>query len=127
MKTMIPPGGFYYLASPYSKHPGGLEVAFRQACEAAALLIKAGVPVFSPIAHSHPIAVAGGLDPLSYDVWLPADRPMMDAASGIIVLHLLGWATSYGIAEEQRHFAAAGKPEVHMMPGQVPTMFGPVT
>jgi hypothetical protein len=37
-------------------------LAAGRACEASTLLIKAGVPVLSPIAHSHPIAYMGGLD-----------------------------------------------------------------
>ena len=45
---------FWYLASPYSKYPEGTQAAFEMACWQAGLLIRAGVPVFSPIAHSHP-------------------------------------------------------------------------
>lgn len=76
---------FWYLASTYSVHPNGLQKAFLDACEFTAILIKAGVPVFSPIAHSHPVAIHGGIDPYSHDIWLPADKPLMDAAGGIIV------------------------------------------
>jgi hypothetical protein len=112
--------GYWYLASPYSFHPDGPEVAFREACEAAALLINAGVPVFSPIVHSHLIAIAGNIDPLSHEIWLSADRPLLDAAAGLIVLHLRGWDLSRGVAEERRLCAAAGKPEVHMLPGLLP-------
>ena len=44
---------FWYLATPYSKFPGGLDAAYVEACKAQALLIKAGVPVFCPISHTH--------------------------------------------------------------------------
>lgn len=111
---------FYYLASPYSKYPGGLDEAYRVACRAAALLIKAGVPVFAPIAHSHGPAMLGGIDPLSHDIWLPADEPMMRAAKGLIVLKAESWQDSYGMAEEIRAFEEAGKPIVYMEPGVVP-------
>jgi len=111
---------FWYLATPYSKYPGGLDAAFRLACEETARLIKADVPVYSPIAHSHPVAVAGDMDPLDHSVWLPADKPMMDAASGLIVLEADGWRESYGMACEIEAFRAAGKPIVHMTPGEVP-------
>ena len=54
---------FWYLATPYVKFPGGLAAAFVAACEQYALLIRAGVPAFCPIAHSHGAAVHGGIDP----------------------------------------------------------------
>ena len=111
---------FWYLASPYSLYPGGLEAAFVAACRNAALLIRAGVPVYSPIAHMHPVAVQGGIDPLDHDIWLPADAPMMAAASGLIVLELETWRDSRGIRFEIDDFGAASKPIVQMSPGVVP-------
>jgi hypothetical protein len=82
----------------------------------AARFIKAGIPVFSPIAQSHPVALHGGIDPLSHDIWLPADRPMMDAACGIIVVRMEGWEESVGIAHEIAVFKAAGKPVLYVDP-----------
>lgn len=107
---------FFYLATPYSKWKAGIDDAFELACREAARLIKAGVPTYSPIAHTHPIAKIGGIDPLAHDIWLPADRPMMDAAVGLIVLRADGWEDSYGIAEEIKVFKAAGKPIFYMDP-----------
>jgi hypothetical protein len=111
---------YWYLATPYSKFPGGLDAAFRLACEAAGLLIRAGVPVHSPIAHTHPVAIACGMDPLDHSIWLPADKPMMDAASGLIVLRAESWERSYGISVEIDEFRDAGKPILFMDPGVVP-------
>ena len=111
---------FYYLASPYSKYPLGITTAHYHVCQQAALLIRSGVPVYSPIAHMHPIAQFGDIDPFDHDIWLPVDRHMMDAAGGLIVLKMLSWTTSYGVAEEVRHFTAADKPVVFMKPGVVP-------
>jgi hypothetical protein len=113
---------FHYLASPYSAHPDGMEHAYRDACAAAALLIRAGVPVFSPIAHSHGIAEIGGIDPASHAIWLPADAPMMRAAMGLIVLQLPGWDMSIGVAAEIAEFRLAGKPVRYMTPGVVPAL-----
>lgn len=117
--------GFWYLATPYSAHPLGPNAAYRQACEQAALLIKAGVSVFSPIAHSHQIAKVGGIDPFSHEVWLPIDEPMMDAAIGMIQCRLPGWNTSRGMDYEIDRFAGAGKPIVVMEPGEVPALLLP--
>ncbi|NIA67764.1 DUF1937 family protein [Pelagibius litoralis] len=106
--------GYHYLATPYSKYPHGLEAAFQEASKAAALLVRAGVKVFSPIAHTHPVAVHGLIDPLDHDVWLPADKPLMDSATGLIVVKMETWEDSYGISVEIQEFKAAGKPISYM-------------
>jgi len=116
---------FWYLATPYSKYPAGIESAFILACRQTALLIRAGVPVFSPIAHTHPIALHAGLDPLDHTIWLPCDRPMMDAAHGLIMLKAESWEQSYGMKVELETFQTLGKPVVWMTPGFVPPEFLP--
>ena len=115
-----PPLTFWYLASPYSKYPCGLNCAFVDVCKQATLLVEQGIPVFSPIAHTHPIALHGGLDPLDHSIWIPADEPFMRAASGLIVLKLDGWKESHGVKIEIDHFLEARKPVVFMTPGIVP-------
>lgn len=112
--------GFYYLATPYSKYPHGIEAAFRLAAENTAHLIRAGVPIYSPIAHTHPIAIHGGIDPLDHSIWLPADEPLMRAAKGLIVLMAETWEESYGISVEIAEFKAERKPILYMEPGIVP-------
>ena len=111
---------FYYLASPYSKFPGGIDAAFEEVCREAALLVRAGVPVYSPIAHTHPVAIHGDIDPFDHNIWLEADRTFMEAAKGMILCRMEGWETSYGIGKELEYFQAAGKPVIHMTPGLVP-------
>lgn len=106
--------GFWYLATPYSKFPAGLEAAHKAACEYAATLIKSGVRIYCPIAHTHPIAVFGNIDPYSHAIWLPADRPFMDNAVGLIVVKMTGWEKSIGITEEIKTFKKAGKPILFM-------------
>ena len=113
----------WYLATPYSKYQAGLYAAYRLACVEAARLIRAGIPVFSPIAHTHPIAAFSDMDPLDHNIWLPADEPMMDAASGLIMLKAKGWEESYGMQVERRHFEERNKPVVWMTPGCVPVEF----
>ncbi len=113
-------GGYWYLGSPYSRHPGGIHEAHRQVCREAGRLISAGVAVYSPIAHTHPIALHGVLDPFDPEIWLPMDQPMMDAAKGLIVLKLSGWNKSYGMAYEIEIFTAAWLPIVYMEPGVIP-------
>ena len=47
-------GALAYLATPYSKYPAGLQQAFVDAAKLAALLLRSGMNVYSPIAHTHP-------------------------------------------------------------------------
>jgi hypothetical protein len=106
----------WYLATPYTRYPHGLEEAYRLALRQAGLLIKAGVPVFSPIAHTHPIAMECGFDPKDVDFWLKVDAPMIGISHGIIIVEAESWETSRGIAHEHDEFTAAGKPVLRMQP-----------
>ena len=101
---------FWYLATPYSKYPGGIEMAFQHACEAAGELLKSGVHCFCPIAHSHPVAVRGGLDPLSHKIFIPLDAQFMTHAYGLLIVKMPGWDESKGIAIERRFFEARMRP-----------------
>jgi len=103
--------GFLYLATPYSKYPDGIEAAYKLACREAGRFIALGIPVLSPIAHSHPIAMAAGLDPLDHGIWLQADEPLMAAACGLIVCKATGWNESVGIRAEIEAFNQVHKPE----------------
>lgn len=107
---------YWYLGSPYSKYPGGLFNAYVHCLKARGRLIKASISCFSPIIHSHQVASCCGIDPLDHSIWLPAERPMLDAACGLIILGIEGWDVSFGLSEERKAFAAAGKPEVFMDP-----------
>ena len=111
-----------YLATPYSKYKGGdLHAAFVDAARLAAELLSIGVRVYSPIAHTHPLAIHGHLDPLDHSIWLPFDEAMMEAADCLIVAHMDGWDVSYGIEHEVNFFAAAGKPIFDLDPDSTAT------
>jgi hypothetical protein len=105
-----------YVATPYSKFPGGVEVAYQAACELCARLLLAGVNVFSPIAHSHGIAVHGKLDPLDHKIWLPFDEAVMQASNALLVAKMKTWEVSYGIDKEIEWFTAKGKPVHYLDP-----------
>jgi hypothetical protein len=114
---------FWYLGSPYSKHPKGRFIAHAEACENAAMLIKAGVPIFCPIAHCHMIARLGGIDPEDHGIWLPADEPFIAMAHGIIVLKLAGWGESFGLGVEIEAFEETNRSVIYMEPGIIPVEF----
>lgn len=105
-----------YLATPYTKYPAGIEAAFRDACALAGKLLRAGVNVYSPIAHTHPIAVHSGIDPLDHKIWLPFDAAIMAKADAICVGLLDGWDVSYGVQHEIQVFKTAGKPRAYLNP-----------
>ena len=104
---------YVYLASPYSKFPGGVDEAFEIVSAAAGYLIKEGVKLFCPISHSHPIAVYGHVPVASHGIWLPVDQPFIDGAGAICIVLMESWATSYGIGYEIDQFRDAEKPEFY--------------
>lgn len=109
---------FFYLATPYSKYPHGPVRAFDDACELAATLIGADIPVFSPIVHSHPIAETGKLDAFDHSLWMAIDKPFLKAASALIVARMDGWESSLGIKKEINLFNVANKHIVYIDPWQ---------
>lgn len=111
---------YWFLFSAYSRNKLGLENAFYVACQARALLIKAGILCFSPIVHSHMVAIHGDIDPHSHTIWLAAEAPFRENAMGAIMLKSPGWEDSYGMKFELAEFQAEGKPVVWMTPGVVP-------
>jgi len=102
--------GYVYLATPYSKYPDGIEVAYVLACDLSETLKAAGIRHYCPIAMTHVMAQLAGLDPLSHDFWLTVDRPFMAGAAALVVVGMDGWDTSVGIIAERAYFGAAGKP-----------------
>lgn len=108
--------GLIYLASPYSKYPSGIQQAFQDVSVLAGKLIQKGYKVYSPIAHTHPIAIYGNLDALDHSIWLPFDQAIMRACDAMIVAKMETWDQSYGIGEEIKFFNAAGKPVYYLDP-----------
>lgn len=104
----------HYLATPYSKFELGRERAYIEACKCAAILLKRGLFVFSPVAHSHPIAEMGGIDPLCHKTWMPLDLAILDECDGLLVVQMPGWAESAGIAQEIARARATGKPITYL-------------
>lgn len=100
----------WYVATPYSRWPNGQGDAFKQASLVMADLLRNGVAAVSPIVHSHPIAIHGGIDKMDHEFWMRSDKPLMDAASALLVVMMSGWEESRGIKEEIEIFSAAGKP-----------------
>jgi len=92
--------GLIYLASPYTdSDPAVMEKRFQVVNKVAAELMKQGYLIFSPISHTHPIAVAGGL-PRGWEFWARYDRCILRACIGLMVLKQSGWEESKGVRAE---------------------------
>ncbi len=105
-----------YLASPYS-HPDPAihEQRFRVICRVSARLMAAGEIIFSPIAHTHPIALAGKL-PTGWDFWKKYDHAMLEASKKIVVVRMDGWDKSKGVIGEIEEMIRQGKPVEYIDP-----------
>ena len=100
-----------YLASPYSHpDPKVREERFIEVCGLAASLMWGDndLTVFSPIAHSHPIAVHGGLSG-SADYWEKHNRAWLDWADVLFVADMEGTKESEGIRREIEYAINAKK------------------
>jgi hypothetical protein len=105
-----------YLASPYSHDDSSVrQERFQAACRAAAHLVRAGLHVFSPIAHSHPIALAGGL-PTGWEYWEAYDEAVLSTCRALAVLELDGWRDSRGVQGEVKIADRLKLPTYHTAP-----------
>jgi hypothetical protein len=106
-----------YLASPYThSDPRVRERRFQEACRASAALLRAGVVVFSPIAHSHPIANYGL--PTSWEFWERVDREYLARCDLLAVLTLPGWRESIGVQAEVQIAKELGLRIIYLNPSE---------
>ena len=89
-----------YLACPYSHSNEDIKIKrFESVNKIAAKLMGEGKYIFSPISHTHPIAVSGKL-PTGWEFWDKYDRIMLSKCQKMIVLKLDGWKESIGVTAE---------------------------
>jgi len=107
---------YIYLASPYS-HPNAdvREARVAAAMTTAADLMREGLVVFSPIAHSHPIAENHAM-PGDWTFWEAQDLPLLHHAAELYVLTLDGWDQSRGVCAEIAYARGIGKPVTYIAP-----------
>lgn len=104
MKTLV------YLATPYSSPDAQvMHDRFMSVNLVAAKLMSQGTHIFSPISHTHPIALAGDL-PRGWEFWRTYDEAIMGCCCKMIVLFLPGWQESKGIQEEMTLAKTLGIP-----------------
>ena len=108
-----------YLATPYTGTPEQQQERFEQVNKVAAQLMANGFLVFSPISHTHPIALAGDL-PKGWDFWAAHDRTFIEWCDELYVLTLNGWAESTGVTAERKLARELGKPVRYLSEKCVP-------
>lgn len=86
-----------YLACPYTDpDPHIMEERFQAVNRVAGDLMRQGALVFSPISHTHPIAVACEL-PREFSFWEAYDRTFIDWCDELWVYQGEGWKESVGV------------------------------
>lgn len=92
-----------YLATPYSHEDENvrLERFKRVNVVAAKIMRDNGYLVFSPISHSHPIAVQCDL-PLDFDFWEEFDKSFIEWCDEVWILMLDDWDESKGVKSEMK-------------------------
>lgn len=90
-----------YLASPFS-HPDAAvrELRYEQVCRTAAILMRSGYKVFSPISHGYGINLASDQPNSSWQHWKAYDQAMLACCKEMLILTLSGWLQSEGIIAE---------------------------
>lgn len=106
--------GFWYLGTPYTNYPGGLNEAFELAACLTGVLSALELDVYSPIAHCHPVALHGGIDPRKGRFWMLRTAPVRRASCGLIVAELASWQESEGLTAEREEYSREGKPVYHL-------------
>ena len=104
-----------YLATPYT-HPDESirEHRFMRVCKVAGYLMQQGHMVYSPISHSHPIAVVSDL-PLDWEYWEEYDRTFMKKwATHLYVYMANEWEISNGVMAEIEMAEEYGLPVVYL-------------
>ncbi len=101
---------FTYLAGPYSHFDQEvMMLRFKALTLAAGWLIKRGYKVFSPVTHSHPIAIENDIE-VSFNGWKEFDLMMVDLSDSLTVVMLPGWRNSVGVLTEIKRAETQGKP-----------------
>ena len=98
-----------YLASPYSGTETQQIERYKQVCQSAADIIRMGYAVFSPIAHSHGIAVHGGLNG-DHSTWKDQNLAWLEWCNEVWVVNMPGWDESKGVGWEMKMAKSMGKP-----------------
>lgn len=98
-----------YLASPYSHIDHQVEISrYKIAARVSAAILSSGYNVYSPICHSHPIHIYGGLSG-KWEQWQQLNKHMMMLSNELWIASIDGWKTSTGVRAEIEFFRGLGR------------------
>lgn len=107
----------WFVSSPYTRSPRGHTGAYLDVCRLAARLHREhGLNVFSPIAHSHGMAMYGKLPVVDHDFWMSFNAPFLRICEGMLFCKMDGWDESFGMAVEHNIFKNDSKPIYYVDP-----------
>jgi hypothetical protein len=119
MDDKTPFGKMVYLASPYTHENREVEterfIAAVKACGWLMVNISYVQMIYSPIAHTHPIADVCTL-PGFWSFWEACDKCMLSRCDEIWILTLDGWETSTGVTAERQIASEYGLKEKFVVP-----------
>ena len=105
-----------YLAVPYSHDDRDIMLArFRMVSKVAGQLIRAGNLVYSPISHSHPMALESIVG-TTYEDWRELDEFYLLRSDVFMILTIDGWRESKGMVEEIKFATDNAKPIILLPP-----------
>lgn len=99
-----------YLACPYSHpNPAVREARYKAVTKCAARIMELdpSINIFSPITHSHPLHVEGGLAG-NWERWAKVDEEYINVSAIMYVLCLRDWDRSVGVKAEIKIAKSAG-------------------
>lgn len=99
-----------YLATPYTRYPGGLDQAYVLAAQLTFRLRNKGFRIYAPIVASHILAKQTGVDPRDHEFWMSCCAPWMLRCDDLLVARMDGWRDSTGIRMEIEAFRNSKKP-----------------
>jgi len=89
-----------YLATPYSHPDPDVRLArYHTVNRVAAKMMRLGDIVYSPISHSHQMAIDYGL-PTDWGYWARSCTTIVSACAAMVVLRQDGWRESIGVTAE---------------------------
>lgn len=107
--------GYWYLATPFTKFPGGKDAAMRATLEVLHRMTCHGIFVYSPIVHTYQMGIDYTM-PTDHVFWQTINENMIRAAHGVCVALLPTWEESAGVLHEMQYAMTLKRPLVYFQP-----------
>lgn len=106
---------YIYVASPYSHTDATVrEGRFKLIAKICARLFKDGKIFFGPILQSHPLAIEGGIEETTWDMFSKFDCAWIDKCDEVWVMKIPGWEESVGVRAEINYAHNTGVPVFYL-------------